>query len=207
MSDFYILEYSDADPGCPVYLAAELNHEQTEWNIFEPRPFDVEVKNDYVLQITDKTIRDVDFDMEGRHGKYVSRQFLDVCQSLGVSFRAIPLTILLPNKKKTRKEYFFFLPCDYLMLMDRSSSVFVEDIDPETNRPKRNKLFPFSPVYNRIDSFVPIAGETPELFCCLENMELVCTEKFKQEAEKNRLLGIRYVPIDSSYKYDPWAGW
>jgi hypothetical protein len=38
-------------------------------------------------------------------------------------------------------------------------------------------------------------------------MELVCTEKFRHEAEKNRLLGIRYVPIDSSYKYDPWAGW
>jgi hypothetical protein len=207
MSEFYILEYSDAAPGCPIYLGGELNHEETEWNIFEPHPFEVNVEKNYVLQITDKTIKDVKFDMEGRHGKYVSKNFLDVCDELHVRYRAIPLDIVLANGKRTSKKYFFFLPVDYIMLMDRKSSIFAEDVDAETGQVKYNKLFPFSPIYNKIDSFVPIADPTPELFCCLENMELVCTKRFKEKSEKNELLGIKYIPIDASYKYDPWADW
>lgn len=207
MTNFYILEYSDAEPGCPTYLGGELNHDETEWNIFEPEPFSIKIEQNYVLQIKDKSIKNINFDMEGRHGKYVSRDFLDVCDTLNVRYRAVPLTILLPTGKESAKAYFFFLPADYIMLMDRGSSKFTEDVDPDTNRTKFNKLFPSSPIYNKIDLFIPIAGATPELFCCLENMELVCTDKFKTEAEKRRLIGINFSQIDSSYRYDPWADW
>jgi len=65
VTSFYLFEYSDAAPGCATYLGGELNHDETEWNIFERRPFEMKVEKKYVLQITDKSIKNVNFDMEG----------------------------------------------------------------------------------------------------------------------------------------------
>lgn len=81
------------------------------------------------------------------------------------------------------------------------------ELNLETGQPITDKVFPPTPVYEKITKFVAKDIVTPQLFSCIEIMQLVCTETFKREAESLGLKGIKFTPIDERYVYDPWADW
>jgi hypothetical protein len=201
-NNFYILKYCDEDPGCPTYLGGELSPEETEWELFEPHPDKVTVRNQYVLQITDTEIA---FDMSNGDQPYVSQYFLEVCDLLAVPYRAIPLDILYPNGEKSLKDYFFFLPGANIQLMDRSASEFKEEKILGTDETQMNVIFTGCPMYAQIKKFVPLRMDTPHLFFCIENFGLVCTSQFRGAGTHKRLAGVRFVPLDENYRYNPWG--
>ncbi|WP_321790361.1 hypothetical protein [Burkholderia pyrrocinia] len=201
---FYVVKYRAEDAGCPSYLSGELNREEWEWPVYVADPFGVDVKHEYVLALSDSSIS-VDFDFYGTQTNYVSKEFLTVCESVGVRYRAIPIDIVRSAKSVGQKIYSIFLPADHESLLDRQKSEYSEDRDLETKEVAENKLFPGTPMYGWIKRFIPRDDCSVNLFRCTETMELVCSHEFKVEAERYALKGIDFLPIDESYSYDPWG--
>ncbi|WEF32427.1 hypothetical protein [Pseudoduganella chitinolytica] len=198
----YILKYTDSDPGCPTYMAAELSSEP-EWDLFVAHPDEVVVEKKYALRITDGEITDIDFDMDSGDQRYVSAEFLKVCNELNVPHRAIPLRIELPNGDKAKKDYFFFLPKCNLSLLDRLNSDFQEEVDPELGGTLINGVFG-TPIYSSISKFIPLDMDTPNLFFCVDIFELVCSDAFRLLSIRNNLKGVAFLPLDESYRYNPF---
>jgi len=92
-------------------------------------------------------------------------------------------------------------------LLDEKRSSYSVELSVETGEPITDKIFPPTPVYEKITKFIAKDVVKPQLFSCVEIMRLVCMEKFKREAEGIGLKGIKFTPIDERYVYDPWAGW
>ena len=202
---YFALKYSDDAPGCPTYLAAELNPTEREWDLFVPDPSNIKVQKKYTLKITDPDISSIDFDMDSGDQKYVSQQFLDICDSLNVPYKAIPLEIKFSNGERSKKDYFFFLPGLSLQLLNRSLSTFEEEMVLGSDQIQMNGIFPECPIYAKISKFVPLQIRTGNLFFCIETFELVCTSEFRDAATKNGLVGISYTAIDENYIYDAWG--
>ncbi|QJE00289.1 hypothetical protein HH212_09875 [Massilia forsythiae] len=202
--NFYVLKYTDKNAGCPTFLSAELTPSETEWELFVPNPFNINIKNKYILKIIDPDIENIAFDMDSSDQKYVSKQFLNVCDSLSISYRAIPLEILFTDGRKTTKDYFFFLPGKNIELLDRKKSSFKEEKVLGSNQTEMNGVFPSCPIYSKIERFVPVQTYTENLFFCIEIFEIVCTESFRKIALQKNLIGIDFLPIDEDYQYNPW---
>lgn len=201
---FYVVKYRAGDAGCPPYLSGELNREEWEWSMYVADPFGIDVKHEYVLELSDPSIS-VDFDFYGAQTNYVSKEFLTVCEGMGVRWRAIPINIVINAKPVSQKIYSIFLPADHESLLDREKSEYSEGRDLETKEVAENKLFPGTPVYSWIKNFIPREKCSANLFRCTETLELVCSRDFKAQVERYALKGIEFVPIDESYSYDPWG--
>lgn len=201
---FYVVKYCPGEPGCPHYLSGEVNRDEWEWPMYAMDPFSVTVKHDYVYVVSDPGVS-VDFDFYGNQTNFVSENFLGVCDAAGVKYRAIPLRIEFEGAAVAQKSYFIFLPGEHVDLLDRNQSEFEEDRDMETGEVAINNLFPGAPMYSWIRRFVPRKDCKANLFRCKETMEVVCSAEFKIRAERDALKGIEFVPIDESYRYDPWG--
>ncbi|MXN79755.1 hypothetical protein GR157_34160 [Burkholderia sp. 4701] len=201
---FYVVKYRPGGAGCPPYLSGEMNRAEWEWPMYVADPFGVDVKHEYIFTLSDPSIS-VDFDFYGTQTNYVSKEFLTVCDSMGVRYRAIPINIVRDAKPAGQKSYSIFLPADHKSLLDRQKSEYSEDRDLETKEVAENKLFPGTPMYSWIKRFVPREDCSANLFRCTETMELVCSRDFKVHVERSALTGIDFVPIDESYSYDPWG--
>ncbi len=67
-----------------------------------------------------------------------------------------------------------------------------------------DKSFPGQPVYSWIRKFV--AEPVPlNVFHCIELMQLVVSERFVSLSRNRGIKGVGFVPIDASYRYDPWG--
>ncbi|MCA8311008.1 hypothetical protein LGM90_21090 [Burkholderia sp. AU28942] len=201
---FYVVKYRAGEAGCPPYLSGELNRGEWEWPMYVADPFGIEVKHDYVFTLSDPSVQ-IDFDFYGAQTNYVSKEFLGVCDRMGVRYRAIPINIVRDAKPVSQKVYSIFLPGDHESLLDRQKSEYLEDRDLETKEIAENNLYPGTPMYGWIKQFVPREDCSAVLFRCTETMELVCNRDFKAEVERCALKGIDFVPIDESYSYDPWG--
>lgn len=201
---FYMVQYRPGESGCPHFLSGDVNHEEWEWPMYVMDPFSVEVKRDYVYRLSDPSVS-VDFDFYGSQTNFVSEKFLTICDAMGVRYRAIPLRIEIEGVNAVQKKYFIFLPGECVDLLDRSRSEFSEDRDMETGEIAINNLFPGTPMYGWIRRFVVRADCSANLFRCKETMELVCSVEFKLNAERDGLKGLEFIPIDESYRYDPWG--
>ncbi|WP_343727074.1 hypothetical protein [Burkholderia seminalis] len=201
---FFVVKYRAGDPGCPPYLSGELNRAEWEWPMYVADPFGVDVKHEYIFTLSDPSIS-IDFDFYGTQTNYVSKEFLAACEKLGVRYRVVPIGIVAGGKPAGNKAYSIFLPADHESLLDRQKSDYSEDRDLETKEVAENKLFPGTPMYSWIKTFIPRDDCTSNLFRCTETMELVCSQEFKSEVERCALKGIDFSPIDESYSYDPWG--
>jgi len=207
LANFFVVQYQGGTQGCPFHLPGGLNQERLEWDLYEKNPFDITIKKEYVYTVTDPDIESIEFDLYGSGTKFVSDKFLDMCVELNVKFRAIPLEIVLNGKRISNKKYFLFIPGDYNALMDVLASDFSEELDVESGGVMMNKIFPSHPIYSKINRFVPKFGITSHFFRCIELMDLVCTREFMSKTHEKKLHGIRFVPIDDTYRFDPWADW
>jgi hypothetical protein len=120
-------------------------------------------------------------------------------------YRAIPLRLTHAGAKAAMKDYFIFLPGTHIALLDRERSEFLEDRDERSGQVAENRLFPGTPMYSWIKRFVTRNDCAANLFRCTETMDIVCSEEFKARAERKGLKGIKFVPIDDRYRYDPWG--
>lgn len=205
--NFYVLNYEAGYDVGPSYLSGQLNHPEYEWELFCPNPHQIEIKNEYLFTVTDEEVAMIDFDFYGEQSYLVSDRFLSLSQKLNVDFRPVPVAIVLPDGRRPDKKYFYLLPAQHISLLDESQSSYRVEVNVETGEPVIDKIFPPTPVYEKITKFVIKAVATPHLFQCIEIMQLVCTGTFKREAESSGLKGLKFTPIDETYIYDPWADW
>jgi hypothetical protein len=201
---YYAMHYNSADEGCPVSLTGFFNCDRFEWSPYETHPEKIEIKNEYRLALSDSNINinTVDFDFYQVSATYVSRRFLEVCDLLSAKYRAIPLEIS-SGSKVTKSDYFIFLPGESLPALDKASSVYEAAKDLETGSIINSPLYPGEVSISRIDSFVVSAGVGSDIFRCQETLQIFCSDRFKLAAAG--LKGIKYDPVNESYKYDPWS--
>ncbi|MFJ4068937.1 hypothetical protein ACIPW4_27160 [Pseudomonas sp. NPDC089996] len=203
-SRYYVLEYSSVDKGCPDNLSGFFNCDKFEWSPYETRPEKLEIKNEYHLTLSDSSI-DIDlldFDFYQVSVTYVSRKFLEVCDSLNSKYRAVPLEISSGGKIR-KGDYFIFLPGESLSALDKLSSAYEVSKDLETGSVIQSPLYPGEISIAKVDSFVVKAGISSNIFRCQETLQLFCSDKFKSAAAG--LKGISFVAVDQTYRYDPWA--
>lgn len=202
---FYVVQYCSGATGCQNFLPGVMNREEWEWPMYTTDPFGVVVEHEYIYKLSDPDVS-IDFDFYGSQTNFVSKQFLLVCDVLGVRYRAVPLRIAKEDgEESNHKIYFIFLPGEHVALLDRDQSEFAEDRDMETGEVAANNLFPGTPMYSWIKRFVVRQDCAAHLFRCAETMELVCSAEFKADAERQAIKGIGVVPIGDSYSYDPWG--
>nr|OAI59918.1 hypothetical protein RSP597_23610 [Ralstonia solanacearum] len=202
---FYVVQYCSGETGCQNFLSGVMNREEWEWPMYTTDPFSVVVEHEYIYKLSDPDVS-IDFDFYGSQTNFVSKQFLSVCDVLGVRYRAVPLRIAKEGGEEcNHKSYFIFLPGEHVALLDRDQSEFAEDRDMETGEVAASNLFPGTPMYSWIKRFVVRQDCAAHLFRCTETMELVCSAKLKADVERQALKGIGFVPIDGSYSYDPWG--
>lgn len=204
-ADFFVLEYDWQSYGLPAFIAGMFNHDEFEWNVMNPPSLrDVRISRSYEFHVTDSSIKRLNFDFYDPRSPIVSMDFLSVCDELSVEYRAVPLKVSLAGVPGAIANYFVFLPCQSESLMDREQSEFQEDRVVETGEVMMDRSFPGQPVYSWIKRFVP--KRTPlQLFHCTELMQVVVSRRFADLASERGIKGAGFVPIDESFRYDPWG--
>lgn len=197
---YYELNYKSGERGCPTYLKGDLNHEW-EWDEMDPNPEKFEIKNQYVFQAK-HTLIELDY----WDSNLVSENFVELCKFFGMKYIVVPLKIIQSNKQETQKNFFYLLTSDYKTILDREKSTYVEDTDLETGHPIKDRYFPDIIRYREITRFIiqeSLVGRA-NIFRCIDlNDRYVCSEIFKNEAEKRHLVGIQFVEIDKDFKRSP----
>jgi hypothetical protein len=205
MKTYYAIDYAPDDAGCPHYLIGNYTPEEWEFETDEPNPLNLTINERYKLELTDRDVKSLNFDYYGNEPKLVSKKFLELCDELGVKFRAIEIDVKLATKGRPTYIYYIFLPGDSISLLNTEDSEFTVERIVETGEPMTNNRHPSTPIYSRIDRFSVKDIKTPPLFFCVEILQLVCTDEFRARALHLQLNGMSWVPIDESYVYDLWA--
>lgn len=104
------------------------------------------------------------------------------------------------------KRYFVFLPATHISLLDFENSIFEIERLRENGDATIHKDFPDIPVYSKIEKFIVKNIEVPHLLQCIDIFSLVCTDTFKKEALNRNFHGLKFIPLDETYVYDPWTG-
>lgn len=203
-SEFYMLEYQGGEKGCPIFLEGTESHDW-EWEIYDPNPCQVSIEHDYIFSITDKDVEELELDYAGSPSRFVSAEFLEVCNSVGALYRAVPVTVYLATGAEAQKKYFYFLTMQWESLLDESASSYSLELSSDSNTPAMNKFYPGAHSYNWIEKFVVRKGIESDIFWCSEIMEHVCSQRFVDESIRRKFKGIRFIALDDSFKYDPWG--
>ncbi|MDF3871045.1 imm11 family protein [Pseudomonas putida] len=202
--NYYVISYNSTEAGCPVSMAGFFNCQKFEWDPYESNPERLDIKHHYGLELTslDLDFGSLDFDFYQVGAIYVSKKFLDVCDSVGAKYRAVPFD-LKSGSKIRQGEFFIFLPGESLAAMDKERSIYEVSKDIESGLIINSPLYPGSVSIDKIDLFVVSESVKSDIFRCQETLELFCSERFLLAASD--LKGISFGKVDSSYKYDPWA--
>jgi hypothetical protein len=200
---FYVVEYAGGSRGCPIYLAGEENCEW-EWEFYDPEPHKYVIKNKHIFQCADLDDTYLDFDYIGSPRGFVSDKFVEVCEHLGVKYRKVPVEVRLANGEKPSKDYFFYLAAEWAALLDEDRSDFSLERDLYTGNVSINKFYPGAHCYNWIKRFSVRSGLDVDFFWCSELMEHACSQRFVNESLKKGLKGLKFIPIDEHFIYDPW---
>ena len=201
---FYKLCYQPDGFGCPHYLSGEYNVESFEWENFEPNPDRLTIQNTYTFNVTDDEINTLNFDFYGDVAPIVSNEFIAICDALNVKRRIVPLQLSLNGTIWNGKVLNLLLPCQSEQLLDRVRSEFAEERVVETGAVMMNRIHPGVHVYAWIKRFSTLPTNA-DLFWCIELLEICVSEKFKRLALANNLHGLKFIPIDESFFYDPWG--
>jgi hypothetical protein len=205
MKRFYVVNYEPDGIGSPYYLGGNYDPEEWEFDIDDPNPLDIKINRKHSLSLTDPEIKNIDFDFYTPDPTIVSKEFLALCNEQKVPFKAIPFDISLARGKKQEKEYSIFIPATHVALLDIENSVAEIEKILETGENKINPIFPPNFVYAKIEKFAINEVQTASLFQCIEIRQLVCTNEFKIEALSRNLKGLKFVPIDEQFRFDPWS--
>lgn len=202
MEFLYFVTYKSDDDSCPIYTGGKnyKDNEWTndhEWRFNDPDPFKFEINSNYSLLI-DEDFINLDFS----DSTYVSELFLKTLDELEVTYRAIPLQVILKNDKKTHKKYFILLLKGRYFLLDKEKSEFEFARDLYTGEVISSIFDEKENEYDVIEKFYIKETKIPELFICAETLDLMCTQRFKDKAEEKQLLGLSFELVQDGFKYD-----
>ncbi|TKI52862.1 hypothetical protein FC756_26870 [Lysinibacillus mangiferihumi] len=204
MEDTFAI-FEKEDKFCPILLEGILHTEFFEKNPFEARDSDAGEWRTTKNIMTDlpeelwfvSKDRNYNFDLRWkRDGFFVSIEFLNLLNKFGIgNFHYTKLHMVNKHKESiTSKEYFyvrFYNRLEDVIDMEKSNIEFY----------KQNGLM------KKIwDLQLKNANVLPDVFL-LNNTKLlsilICSEKFKKEAEKLNLKGITFVPSNEAGVYKP----
>jgi len=203
-SDFYLVDYAGADMGLPVFISGDYNVDEWEWDEFDPNADKVKITKTYKFKIADKKIKKIGSDFLGFPHNIVSEEFLSLCKERHVRCLAVPVKVMHADDSVPEKKYYIFSPLEAVQLMDSSKSNYGFDKDIKSGDVIYNKYHPAAPAYGWIKRFYNRENVDVSFFLCIELMKWVCSQNFKEAAEK-RLTGFSFMPIDSSFVFDPWG--
>lgn len=201
--NFYLVEYKGGSLGCPIFLEGEENNEW-EWEIYDPNPSKFEITKSYEFKITDNGLNELELDYAGSPRRFVSERFIKLCDELNVLYRSVPVAVYLSSGIETRKKYFYFLSAQWASLVNQQRSEYkLEEDVPGSGAD--NKYYAGVKNYAWIKKLVVSENVGLDFFWCAEFMQHACSERFMKKAQSLRLQGIEYIPLDDSFRYDPWG--
>ncbi|KPG94941.1 hypothetical protein AEQ67_22645 [Pseudomonas sp. RIT-PI-q] len=201
---FYLVDYDGSSCEQPEFISGVFNYDDWEWDEFDPSAEQVMINREYKFNILDRSIKSLCVDFLGSPHNIVSKRFLEVCDGLNVSYRAVPVELNLTQNNPPRGDYFIFIPLDSVALLEQSGSEYALESDLSSGEPVFNRYHPEVPVYSWIKIFATKKNVQQDFFVCIELMKWVCSEGFKKRAENN-LVGLSFKPIDIEFSFDPWG--
>lgn len=201
---YYYRVQSNENDHYLVSMSGFFNVDNFEWKDCEYNPLECEVKKKYKLALTGLNInlKELDFDFYSVSLIYVSKRFLEVCDSLGVKYRAVPIE-LTKGDECLKDEFYIFLAAENIAVMDREKSDYTIARNFETGEVSESQVFPGLENVDAINNLVMVENIESHLFVCQETLELFCSDEFRQKADS--LKGIEFTKIDRGYRYDPWG--
>lgn len=198
MKDFYVISASEVG-GVPLFLDLEWLPALPDFNQVVKDPMRSVFQDSYVAKVgLDDLSVDVIFEQY-----LASTDFVSHCESCSCSFIAVPLSVELRNGLSAAKGYSFFYVLSRYSLLDLSCSKFML-MDEGLLRSSDDREG-MSPVYERIDKFVPRSDVDCDLFYCEELKQMVCSEEFRVDYLGKGLTGLDFEKIDYDYTYLPWG--
>lgn len=203
MTKHYVLEYdnSGTQRGVPKLLRGTLNHDW-QWDESDPDPEKFQITADYEYRAKHSV---VDFDYS-EDGILVSENFADLCEEFGMVLRRIPVRMIQSDGGPAKKRYCFALTSTWVSAVDFERAGYVVGKSIETGEPYFEKHLTEVPHVESIDKLVIDDAKIGALGI-VRAVDVVskhvCTEAFKRECERRKLLGIRFVAADE-FAYAPF---
>lgn len=176
---------------------ANVHNECLHWDdVSFPKDSDVV----YHISLKDRRVKSIKQDYFEISGQVVSKNFLEVCESLSVNYKLSPIKFDL-NGEIIIDRFYYLLHCDFISIVDLEKSEYVFDIDGCTGEAFTFKNFPNIYCFERIDRLVINNIPKPDFFRAIEIGKYVCTERFKEEVERRKLKGARFIEITDDFTY------
>ncbi len=195
---WYVIEYDDQrKKGCPSYLKGDLSYDW-EWDSYDPDPFRFSISKDYVFKARHSFLN---FDFWSS-GPLVSEDFVGACNMFGASYRLVPVKVIQSGGQEAEKKYFYMLFSGAYEILDYNKSDLLFRTNLETGGVVYRKHFASTPfiysIYRAVIDERKFSGN--HVFRCLDILnKIVCSEDFKGECERRKLLGLRFVEINESF--------
>jgi hypothetical protein len=202
-TEFYLIEYQAGELGCPVFLAGDENADW-EWDIYDPYPWKYTITKSYEFRSTDDDLRELELDYAGSPCSFVSEEFLKVCDTLGAAYRSVPVTVYMADGSKARKKYYYFLSAQWASLVDDQESTYAIERNLAGDSAE-HKYYGGIKNYAWISNLVVKKDIDLDFFWCAEFMRHTCSKRFVEMAMIASLKGLKFIPLNSYFKYDPWG--
>jgi len=199
---FYVIKYNSNEKGCPQVLKGDLNTDW-EWDVFDPCPDKFVITHNYVYKAKHAFLN---FDFWNLKC-LASDSFVNILEKYGVFPRVIPVEIIQSNNKNTAKNYSYILWRDWIACMDTEKSDCSPQVNLESGLPVSNKYFPSCFFYEKIKKFVIDESKTEgkHIFKSVELFdEVICSESFVADVQKNKLVGIDFIPLEDFQRIPYW---
>ena len=200
--EFFIVNHLSDDKGAPSFFASEWTPPFPEFHYPSELPGQSDFASSYFIKAKTNLL-EADYLVDEL---LASDAMLELVETLKVPVITCPISIELYRKKTPSRRYNLLIPTNRLAILDQERSIFEIDADKYTGK----LLMPSDSgtqevIYARIDKFIIRKGIESHLFYCMEIKETVCSRTFKNAFESHKLTGVKFMALDASYRYDPWA--
>ncbi|WP_165678468.1 imm11 family protein [Metapseudomonas otitidis] len=201
-NNFFVIDYFPDGAGRPYSMDKVWSPELPGYDIYTAPPNLDDFSDRYSVRI--KT-----FKLDGDYfpdDNLISGEMFNLVNDLSVRFISFPVAIDIHRGRVPSKAYYLFYLTNYLSLMDGAGSVYTISRDLDSGRLNTPEDRCLDKVYyEKIDFFKTRDDVSDNLFFCKEISKPVCSVFFKEEFEARGLSGVTFIPIDDSYRYDPWS--
>ncbi|WP_133648434.1 Imm43 family immunity protein [Paraburkholderia flava] len=159
------------------------------------------IDTEFHMNIKWKRLKRLDFDYFRNVTPIVSQKFADLCHEQSVDCQLAPLRIIL-NGDKLDGIFHFLLLNRFISIVDASQTSHARMMTLDGKNYEMNRFFPEIPEYDMLENIAFNESEKPPFFMAPEiGNKRVCTQRFKDSAERNKMKGIEFKKIDENFKY------
>ena len=182
-----------------VGKAEFIPHMQFPWNHISVAK---KIDTKFQMLVQWKRLKEISLDYFRSTSPIVSERFAAICQEQQVNCQLVPLDILL-NGNPLGNKFYFLLLNKFISIVDASKTPHVREMTRDGKGYQINKFFPDIPQYDMLENVVLNDSERPPFFMAPEiGNKRVCTQAFKECVERNKMNGLEFKVIDSSFKYE-----